>query len=249
MPVVGRFQPEQRLQQAVNMARLEQILAAGDQAYPLDVVVHRHREVVAGRRVLPRQHHVAEDFRPGLDPAALAILPGERAGYPGGTRGVEAERVALPGRDPFACVGAPAAGSGIDRTVRPVRRRAGARDLRPDLRAGAETGVDQPEPVEGGQRRRVVVHMLGLAPDSRLPAEAEPVEVFVDRRLEFGAAAAAIDILDPEQEFSAVRGVRVRVREQRRVSVAEMQEPARARGEAGDGVARSAFCHGRGSMP
>ena len=155
----------------------------------------------------------------------------------------------FPRRDPRPRLRArqPAAESGIDRPVRPVRRRAGAFDLRPDLRPGAEAGIDRPHPVECLERPDVIVHMLGLAPDSGLPAEAEPFEVLVDRRFVFRPAAARVDILDAQQETAALPGERLR--EERRIGVSEVQQPRRARREAGDGAGLSVFCHDRGSMP
>ena len=88
--VFRHVEAEQRLEQAVNMGRLEQVGAAGDQAHPLDGVVDRDREVVAGGRVLAGQHRVAEDFRAAPRPfpsRARARRAGLRAPPPGPCRG------------------------------------------------------------------------------------------------------------------------------------------------------------------
>ena len=52
---------------------------------------------------------------------------------------------------------------------------------------------------------------------------------------ELGPRPAGIDVLDPEQE-GAVPRAREIVRQERRISVAEMQPSGRTRREAGDGL-------------
>ena len=76
--------------------------------------------------------------------------------------------------------------------------------------------------------------MLGLPPHRRLPGNAEPGEIFVDRGLEFRPAARRVDILDAQQEPSAGSARQVEI-QQRRIGVAEMKMAIRARREAENG--------------
>jgi hypothetical protein len=64
--------------------------------------------------------------------------------------------------------------------------------------------------------------VLRLPPHRRLPGDAEPGEVLVDRGLEFRSAPRRVDIFDPQQKPSAtlVRLVEV---EKRRKRMTEMQ--------------------------
>src|SRR5262249_15038420 len=124
------------------------------------------------------------------------------------------------------------ADAGINWTIGAVRRFAGARDLRDDLGAGAEAGIEQAARFEPRERGAIIVHVLGLAAHRLLPGEAEPGEGLEDRRLEFRPAARAVDVLDAEQETAA--GAGGSRGEQRRVCVAEMQIPGRAGRETGD---------------
>jgi hypothetical protein len=47
--------------------------------------------------------------------------------------------------------------------------------------------------------------MFGLPPDRRRPGQTEPGQVFENRRLEFGAAADGVDVLDAQDEAAALR--------------------------------------------
>ena len=61
----GHVEAEQRLQQAVDVGRGEEVRAAGHQRDALGGIVDRHRQMIAGRHVLAGEHDVAEDFRRG----------------------------------------------------------------------------------------------------------------------------------------------------------------------------------------
>ena len=62
--MIGRLrQAEQRLQQAVDAGRPEQILPAHHVADTLQSVVHGNGEMIARRSVLAREHHVAPQLR------------------------------------------------------------------------------------------------------------------------------------------------------------------------------------------
>jgi hypothetical protein len=68
--------------------------------------------------------------------------------------------------------------------------------------------------------------MIGLAAHRLFPGEAEPSQIFGERRFEFRATAGAVDILDPEQEAAAI-GLGGAIAEERRMRVAEMQMACR----------------------
>src|SRR5215472_13889153 len=70
--------------------------------------------------------------------------------------------------------------------------------------------------------------MIRLPPRRRLPGNAEPGEIFVDRILIFRAAAGGINILDPQQQAPARAPRHVEV-EQRREGMAEMKVAVRTR--------------------
>ena len=100
--------------------------------------------------------------------------------------------------------------------------------------------------VELRERGAVVVEMLGLPPHRLLPFEAEPGEVFVDRRLELRPAARRVDVLDAQQQPAAGRARHVEV-QQRRQRMAEMQMAVRARREAENGLPVT-LGHGPGTI-
>ena len=108
------------------------------------------------------------------------------------------------------------------------------RHMRLDLGAGQEGRVDQPAPPETIKRRPMPGDMTGLPPHRLFPIETEPVEILVDLRLVFGAAAGRIDILDPEKEASTDVTRHVEI-ENRRQGMAEMELAIRARRESEDG--------------
>ena len=63
------------------------------------------------------------------------------------------------------------------------------------------------------------------------PREAKPCQVSTEFIGQFGSAPRTVDILDPQQHFTAVSR-RPIMRDDRRISVAEVQRPVRAGGEA-----------------
>ena len=80
---------------------------------------------------------------------------------------------------------------------------AGAGDLGGDLRAGAEAGIDQAARLQVHQRLGIGAHAGGLAQRRLVPGQAQPFEVVENRLDEFVAAAALVDVLDPQQEIVA----------------------------------------------
>ena len=91
-PVVGilrRSVAQQLLQQDLHVGGGQHVLAARHQGHALEVIVDGDREVIAGRRVLPRDHEVAHQQRLALDTAARLVVKGVRPGLFRRTRGVE----------------------------------------------------------------------------------------------------------------------------------------------------------------
>ncbi len=111
--------------------------------------------------------------------------------------------------------------------------------------AGTETGVDEAQRIEPIESRRVVGHMVRLAPHRLLPGEAQPRQILEDGGLIGCAAAGAVDILDAQQK-AAMGGAGRLVTDEGGGGVAEMQIAGRAGGEAGDNHAAPAMA---GAVP
>ena len=94
-----------------------------------------------------------------------------------------------------------AAGARIDRAVRSMLGFAGARDLGGDFRAGAEAGIDQAVRLQVHQRLGIGAHAGGLAQGRLVPGKPQPFQVIENRLDELVAAAALVDVLDPQQEI------------------------------------------------
>ena len=88
--------------------------------------------------------------------------------------------------------------------TRPAALRFARRDQSRDLAAAFEARIDQAHCLEPLKCRTVVAPVLGLPPHRGFPRNPEPRQVFVDRRFVFRPAAGRVDILDPQQEPSAV---------------------------------------------
>ena len=118
-----------------------------------------------------------------------------------------------------------------------MRRDPGARDLRPRAEAWIEQ-VARPQRVQNGG---ILRQMLALPADRAIGRKAEPGHVLDDGGLELGAAAAGVDVLDPQQEAaSGLVSSRSGAAEgdQRGAGVPQVEEPGGARREARhDGVA------------
>jgi hypothetical protein len=119
------------------------------------------------------------------------------------------------------------------RIARPVPLPVALGDQRTDLAAAVETQIDQAHGFELIECGLIVREMLALAAYVLFPDDAEPVEVVVNRRLEFGPAARGIDVLDAQQKPSAELTRHVVIQE-RGISMAQMQISVRARREAQD---------------
>src|SRR5215472_14660134 len=158
MVVAGNRQTQQGLQNAMDMRRHREVLAASNQGYALDRVVDGDGEVVARRKLLAGEHHVAERF--GLRPArAPLFVPVERTGQSKSASEVEAQREVR--CQALLCgnlvAGQPAAGAVVAWSGIALRSASGPRNLGPDLPPCAKARVEHPERVEPDQRAPVIV--------------------------------------------------------------------------------------------
>lgn len=97
-----------------------------------------------------------------------------------------------------------------------------------DLRARAETGIDQSQPLQLLKSVGIGLGTLRLDNFPSVMAEAQPFEILQNGCDELGPAAARIEIFDPEQELpAAVSGGGMA--ERRRISVTQV-EPSGRRG-------------------
>ena len=149
---IGRCRPvEQCLEQAMQMRGAKQVIAAGDQRDALQRIVVAYAEMITGRNLLARQHHVAEASHQQLGHyrlcAGLLVMPVQRpvSGMPAGGSDIEAQRIGLARRDTLRAFGRAKmpAGAGIDRALETMGRMTGGGDLGLDLLAGAEAGIEQ----------------------------------------------------------------------------------------------------------
>ena len=56
----------------MNVGGVKQILTTRHEVHTLLVIVERHREMVAARRIFARQHDITQKFGLGIDPAGTA---------------------------------------------------------------------------------------------------------------------------------------------------------------------------------
>ena len=116
----------------------------------------------------------------------------------------------------------------IDWPVRPVGRGCAGGDLGSYPGSRAKAGVDKVQPLQPVQRLGVERQPLRLVGDLSVRLDAEP-ELILDDAVDMGrTGAAGVDVLDPQQHDTVLRP-RMIMRQQRRISVAEVQ-PARRRG-------------------
>ena len=182
--------------------------------------------MISGGRILSSEDDVVEIAPVRL--AALAVLaPRRLAGGRNRFGRVEPPAVWLGGAARWI-VGKAAAGPGVAGlgSVRSLERGS-------DVGTGAIARVDDAEIAQALERRRISGASLRLDEDRFAPLEAEPRQVGEDRVDEFGAAAALIEILDPDEEPAPAFGGGA-VAQHRAKGVAEMQPSGRRRSKARD---------------
>src|SRR5206468_360876 len=101
--------------------------------------------------------------------------------------------------------------------------------------AGAEAGIDEALPLQPRERLGVERQPPRLVDELPVPFEAEPEQILDDPLDMLGPRAAGIDILDPKQE-GPVALPRMVMRQNRRISVAEMQSSGGTWRETGNGL-------------
>ena len=128
----------------MDVGRGEEIRAARHQSDALQRVVDADRKMVARRRILARQHHVAERERIGGNPARRFVFPVKRPSMRQRLPHIEAQREGRAGSDPIRPLRRRkgAACAGIERPLGPLRRVQRTGDLALDRRARAEAGID-----------------------------------------------------------------------------------------------------------
>src|SRR5208282_4023076 len=99
MVICRGVESEERLEQAMDMCRGEQIVAARDQRDPLNMIVEGDSEMIARSHFLARQHRVAETFGLRSLHTAGTIAPDERPCARQCLGEVEAEGKGPAGRD------------------------------------------------------------------------------------------------------------------------------------------------------
>src|SRR3984885_1492637 len=192
--------------------------------------------MIARRRILARQHHIAELFRPAWHGSFARLLEAQRTRcFEERAAHVEAHRETFAGGDARRTFigGYGAAGAGIQRcAVRSVWCSGRLLHLALDVGAGAEAWIQQIARGEFVQYRAIFCQMLRLHAHIAVPVETEPRQVLLDRGGEFRTAAARVDVLQTQQESPACIA-RAMPGEQRTECVAEVKVACRAGCEAG----------------
>ena len=175
----------------MHMGCREKMQASCDERNALDRVVHRDREMVARRRVLAGQNHVAEYFRrhPDLPLPSRSV---QVARDPNGSACLDAARKSCPRRSGRRFGRVQTANPRIYGAVRSVGRRTRGLDLPFDVLARAEAGIKQavsPQPIK---RPPVVGHVVGLSADGFVPVR--PSQLGSYRLFRFRSATTGVDI-------------------------------------------------------
>ena len=235
MAVARRIESQQLLQQPVDRCRCGEVTSADDVGDALERVVYDHRQMVGRRPVLAAQDDIPPGLRRRLDlqlgVAFAEFAPEEplRSERPRASH-VEPQGGRLPRGQALRGF---TRGDG-DTAAAMQRRAVGiARAARAEnLAARAKAGIDQVQPPQPRQRRRVVLEMLALPARRARECHSEPLHIFEDRDFEFAPAARRIDIFDPKQQLAAAAARKLRVAD-RGIGVPEMQPAVRRRREAG----------------
>ena len=232
-------QSEQRLKQAMYMGSRKQVAAPDDVRNTHPGIVDRGGQMIAGGCVLAREDHVASAQRIGCDRANVQILPDKRPCKRGGPCHIDTPSMRLFLNPPPALRFAQAAaGAGIMRTIGPMRRGKAGGDFGRDLRAGTETGIDQPFPLQLFQHRFVYFQPPGLKNQRPIPADAQPAQIFQYSLDMFGAAAGAVDIFNTKAKLTACGAGQI-MRHQRGPAMSQMQPPCRTGREASHKMLRA----------
>ncbi len=228
---VGRLRPtHHRLQQAVDAGGRQQVLAAGHQGHALHRVVMGDAQVVAGRRVPPRRAPRRQRPAGRTQPAASLLGEAERAGAAGAAATSSRQACGCARRDAARPSAAAGCGRCRDRPPRPARAapsRRGAMSARLQ-----KQGYSRPRPRKRVQHDRYSARCSRLHPHRAVPVQPEPGAgpPGARPRTPGGSAPASMSSIRSRKRPPAARARPPR--DQRRVDMAEMQQPGRAGGEA-----------------
>ena len=234
VPITRPGNAEQRLQEAMDRGRGDEVAPARDVRHTLQRVVDHHRQVIARSQIATLEDDIAPNLRRRqmlrgngalaiFSPAKIRGRDAERAPHVEAERGPIAagEAVALFGR------GEGAAGSGVEwRAVGVAPSVRGARDLR----AAAKTAIDKAALIKARERRRIVVAMLALSARRRGKAKSKPGQIVSDGGLKSRLAARMVQVLNAQQRAS-VQFVGEALVDESGIGVAEMERAVRRRRE------------------
>ena len=248
VPIMRPGKAEQRLQQAMDRGRGDEVAPARDVRHTLQRVVDHHRQVIARGQIASLEDDIAPNLRRRAmlrGNGALAIFSPAKIRRRGVERAphVEAERGPIAVGEAVARMrpGERAAGSGVER--RAIRVAPSVRGAR-DLRAVAKTGVDKAALIKARERRRIVVAMLALPARRRGKAKSKPGQIVSYGRLELRLAAHTVQVLNA-QEHASAQFVGEALVDEGGISVAEMERAVRRRRETQDRRARrDVIAHG-----
>ncbi len=202
MAIRRRRQVQERLQQALDVTGVLQVLAADHLGDPALAIIDHRRQVIGDAQILARQDHVAGPPRVGGDLALARLDEGQavksaQSALGGADRQPPGERLARV--QPPRLFGLAQRFAEIGR-LGLVRRLA---DSRGHLGPGLEAAVQQAGLGQPGQRRRVAVQPPRLDDHRLVPDEAQPGQVLEDGGLELRPAAGGVDVLHAQQETAA----------------------------------------------
>lgn len=108
------------------------------------------------------------------------------------------------------------------------------------IAARAKAGIDDALCLQRSERRRIILHVLGLTPHWLFPIETQPMQRVLNGGDMLWPAALGVDILDAQQETPMMLERKFCI-QNRRQRMAAMQRAVRARRKAKDGRARRAI--------
>ena len=226
---VGRLgQAEQLLEEPLRGRGRPQILAPHDQRPARLGIVDNAREMVGGRRVLTSEDRIADVLALAVEAGAIVLGPARQTGETNRLLRIQPPAVGRIG-PPLRIVWEAAAGAGIAAAGIAVwgRERLG------DVGAGAEARIDEILRLEPFEGVRIAGRPLRLDDRLSVMGQPEPGQILENAADELRAAAARVEILDPEQE-SAAAGPRMGMAKRRRKGMAEVQASRRRGGETCD---------------
>ena len=198
---IGRLrQAEQLLEEPLRRGRRAQILASHDQRHATIRIVDDAGEMVGGGSILASEDRVPEIFAAAVETSAILFDPARQSRDRDRPFGIQPPAVRRC-RSLVRIVGKAPAGS----RIAAARVAMGRGQRLGDVGPGAETGIDETLRLEQFERFRVTRSALRLNDRLVVRRQAEPGQVLENAADKLRAAAAGVEILDPQQEFPAAR--------------------------------------------